>query len=219
MDLLSIFKGGRYFDKSIAPKCDYCQYGKRARDGNKVLCEKRGLVDREYSCTKFVYSPLKRIPVKQLRFVGSLADEDIYIESLGERAEKEAAQKAEEKAEMKAREEAKKAQEAARKAAEEARKAAEEAAKQAEMAENAPEEPKAEDALAALANDALQSLAETPAEQPAAPAYAGQYEAAAPEQRYVGRHEAPGPEIPAAPTEAERNYVGLHEASPYDNQE
>lgn len=89
MDLLSFFKGGKYFDKNIQPKCDYCQFGKRAKDGNKVLCEKRGLVDCNYSCGKFVYSPLKRIPVKQLNFVGSLADEDIYIESAGDRAEKE----------------------------------------------------------------------------------------------------------------------------------
>ena len=89
MDLLSFFFFFMYFDKNIQPKCDYCQFGKRAKDGNKVLCEKRGLVDASYSCGKFVYSPLKRIPVKQLNFVGSLADEDIYIESAGDRAEKE----------------------------------------------------------------------------------------------------------------------------------
>ena len=89
MGLLSFFKSGNYFDKAITPKCDYCQNGKRARDGNKVLCEKRGLVDCSYSCSKFIYSPLKRIPVKQLNFVGSLADEDIYIESAGDRAERE----------------------------------------------------------------------------------------------------------------------------------
>lgn len=101
MDLLSFFKGGKYFDKNIAPKCDYCQFGKRAKDGNKVLCEKRGLVDCNYSCNKFAYSPLKRIPVKQLNFVGSLADEDIYIESAGDRAEKEAEKKAQEALEKK----------------------------------------------------------------------------------------------------------------------
>lgn len=89
MDLFSIFKGGKYFDKHIEPKCDYCQFGKRAKDGNKVLCEKRGLVNCSDSCGKFIYSPLKRIPVKQLNFVGSLADEDIYIESADDRAEKE----------------------------------------------------------------------------------------------------------------------------------
>ncbi|MBP3309472.1 MAG: hypothetical protein J6L05_01485 [Ruminococcus sp.] len=90
MGILSIFKGGNYFDKAIQPKCDYCQFGKRAKDGNKVLCEKKGLVESNYSCGKFTYSPLKRIPVKQLNFVGSLADEDIYSESAGDRAEKQA---------------------------------------------------------------------------------------------------------------------------------
>ncbi len=94
MGILSIFQGGaKYFDKKMAPKCDYCQFGKRAKDGNKVLCEKKGLVDSNYSCGKFEYSPLKRIPVKQLNFVGSLADEDIYIESIGDRAEKEEEEK------------------------------------------------------------------------------------------------------------------------------
>ncbi|MDD7185375.1 MAG: hypothetical protein PUH54_06835 [Oscillospiraceae bacterium] len=74
----------------MPPKCDYCHFGKRAKSGNKVLCEKSGLVDCTYSCGKFVYSPLKRIPVKQLKFAGSLADEDIYIESTYEKQLKEA---------------------------------------------------------------------------------------------------------------------------------
>lgn len=101
MDLFSIFKTAKYFDKHIEPKCDYCRFGKRAKDGNKVLCEKRGLVDANYSCGKFLYSPLKRIPVKQLNFVGSLADEDLYIESKGDRAEKEEELKKTEEAEKK----------------------------------------------------------------------------------------------------------------------
>lgn len=91
MGIMSIFKPHKkYFSKSIPPKCDYCHFGKRAKSGNKVLCEKSGLVDCTYSCGKFVYSPLKRIPVKQLKFAGSLADEDIYIESTYEKQMKEA---------------------------------------------------------------------------------------------------------------------------------
>ncbi|MCR5111557.1 MAG: hypothetical protein K6B38_11745 [Ruminococcus sp.] len=98
MGLFSIFSGGaKYFDKHIEPKCDYCQFGKRTKDGNKVLCEKRGLVEQTYSCNKFIYSPLKRIPVKQLNFVGSIADEDIYIESKSDREEKEESKKTDEK--------------------------------------------------------------------------------------------------------------------------
>ncbi len=95
MGIFSIFQGGaKYFDKKITPKCDYCQYGKRSNAGNKIICEKKGLVDPNYSCGNFGYSPLKRIPVKQLNFVGSLADEDIYSESKGDIAEKIAAEKA-----------------------------------------------------------------------------------------------------------------------------
>lgn len=94
MGLFSFFQGGaKYFDKKIDPKCDYCSYGKRTKDGNRVLCEKRGLVEQNYSCKAFIYSPLKRIPVKQLRFVGSIADDDLYIESKGDRNEKEVAEK------------------------------------------------------------------------------------------------------------------------------
>lgn len=103
MGLFSFFQGGaKYFDKKIEPKCDYCTYGKRTKDGNRVLCEKRGLVEQNYSCKAFIYSPLKRIPVKQLRFVGSIADDDLYIESKGDRTEKEEAEKKVEESKKKA---------------------------------------------------------------------------------------------------------------------
>ncbi len=90
MGIFSIFKSGsNYFDKKITPKCEYCQNGKRTNAGDKILCEIKALVDPNYSCNKFVYSPLKRIPVKQLNSVGILGDESLYLESAGDRAEKE----------------------------------------------------------------------------------------------------------------------------------
>lgn len=158
MDLFSIFKSGKYFDKHIEPKCDYCRFGKRAKDGNKVLCEKRGLVDANYSCNKFIYSPLKRIPVKQLNFVGSLADEDLYIESAGDRAEKEEelnkADDKEKKAVDKKKEEKKAEEKSEDKKPEE--KKAEEAVKteQPGTPENAPEAPKSETNAEAAPTDA-----------------------------------------------------------------
>jgi len=87
---MGLFSKGnvKYFDKNIQPQCEYCHFGKRARDGNKILCEKSGLVDAAYHCGKFVYSPLKRIPVKQLNKVGILED-DIYVETADDRAMKE----------------------------------------------------------------------------------------------------------------------------------
>ena len=79
MGLFDIFqRGGKYFDKDIPPHCEYCDFGKRAKDGNKVLCDKRGLVDADFSCAKFFYSPLKRIPVKQLNRVGFLDEDDEF---------------------------------------------------------------------------------------------------------------------------------------------
>lgn len=93
MGLFSSFGKPKYFDNKIEPKCDYCQYGKRSKNDSKIICEKNGLVDPNHSCGKFAYSPLKRVPVKQLNFVGSMADEELYFESAGDRAEKNAENK------------------------------------------------------------------------------------------------------------------------------
>ncbi|MBQ8568766.1 MAG: hypothetical protein IJ446_06085 [Oscillospiraceae bacterium] len=65
----------KYFGNDIQPQCQYCTFGVRAKDGGKVLCEKRGLVNGDASCNKFSYSPLKRIPVKQLNIPGNFDDE------------------------------------------------------------------------------------------------------------------------------------------------
>ncbi|MBQ9078788.1 MAG: hypothetical protein IJY29_04345 [Ruminococcus sp.] len=149
MGIFSIFKSGtNYFDKKITPKCEYCQNGKRTNAGDKILCEIKALVDPNYSCNKFVYSPLKRIPVKQLNSVGILDDESLYVESAGDRAEKEEESKA-----AKAAEEAKKKQEEeAKKAAEE--KAKEEAAAESEAAESAENYSAAEETEAAASEEA-----------------------------------------------------------------
>ncbi len=44
------------------PRCEYCKYGKLSADGDKVLCPKKGIMDKYYSCKKFRYDPLKRVP-------------------------------------------------------------------------------------------------------------------------------------------------------------
>ncbi len=140
MGLFSFFQGGaKYFDKKIDPKCDYCTFGKRTKDGNRVLCEKRGLVEQNYSCKAFIYSPLKRIPVKQLRFVGSIADDDIFIESKGDLAEKAEAENKTPNENKKTNEKAKQTEKSA-KPAENAKPAAEAAKPEAPAKEagNAP---------------------------------------------------------------------------------
>ena len=48
--------------KDIAPKCRYCRFGVCAPDGVTVLCAKKGVSDRDGSCKKFRYDPLKREP-------------------------------------------------------------------------------------------------------------------------------------------------------------
>lgn len=98
-------KKTNYFDKKITPKCGYCQYGKRTKEGNRILCSKTvNLKEESDSCGKFIYSPLKRVPVKQMNNEGFVADEEIYAEIKEEEApeEKKAAEKkAEEKTESK----------------------------------------------------------------------------------------------------------------------
>ena len=93
MGLFDVFsKGGKYFGKAIEPKCEYCDYGNRTKDGNKILCTKKGMVDSGYHCPKFLYSPLKRIPVKQMERVGWLEgdyDEKEFAED-GRLAKKDA---------------------------------------------------------------------------------------------------------------------------------
>ena len=81
MALLDIFKKKTYyFNKAIAPSCSYCQFGKRTKDGGRILCEKQGLMEENQSCKQFVYAPLKRIPVKQLKIEGALTEEELYLE-------------------------------------------------------------------------------------------------------------------------------------------
>ncbi len=81
MGLFDIFKKKTYyFDKNIAPSCSYCQFGKRTKDGGRILCEKQGLMEETQSCKQFIYAPLKRIPTKQLKIEGALTEEEMYLE-------------------------------------------------------------------------------------------------------------------------------------------
>ena len=47
---------------SVEPRCAYCGRGRLSADGENVLCKKYGVVDKDYSCKKFVYDALKRVP-------------------------------------------------------------------------------------------------------------------------------------------------------------
>ena len=169
MGLFDVFsKGGKYFGKAIEPKCEYCDYGNRSKDGNKVLCTKKGLVDAGYHCPKFLYSPLKRIPVKQLERVGWLEgdyeEKDFdEIKKQKEESEKKAVAEVQQvAAEMTAKAKAE-AEAIRRKAEAEAaairKKAEEDAAKKAAEAAK----------LTAQAQQAVKAAATTAPAKPAAP--------------------------------------------------
>ena len=52
----------KYFGNNIEPACSYCKCGKLSYDKTMILCEKTGVVEHDYSCKKFCYDPLKRVP-------------------------------------------------------------------------------------------------------------------------------------------------------------
>ena len=49
------------FETKIEPLCTYCARGIPLEDG-QVACPKRGVVAPDWSCGKFRYDPLKRVP-------------------------------------------------------------------------------------------------------------------------------------------------------------
>lgn len=52
----------RFFDKNIEPRCEYCEKGYLSADGKNVLCKKKGIVEKGFSCLLFTYDPVLRKP-------------------------------------------------------------------------------------------------------------------------------------------------------------
>lgn len=66
--------GEKLFGASIAPACKYCEHVMQTFEGDKKLCDKRGVVEPNHKCRSFIYDPLKRIPRRPLptpKFDGS----------------------------------------------------------------------------------------------------------------------------------------------------
>ena len=42
--------------------CAFCDKSSPLADGEHMLCKKNGVVDCGYTCRKFKYDPLKRVP-------------------------------------------------------------------------------------------------------------------------------------------------------------
>ena len=54
------------FGNNIKHACEYCEHGRKTKDGKMILCEKSGVVAPYHSCRKFIYDPLARIPKKAI---------------------------------------------------------------------------------------------------------------------------------------------------------
>ncbi len=61
------------------PRCEYCLIGKLSADGETVLCTKKGVMDKDSSCKKFKYDPLKRIPKAEAPFLPEFSPEDFSL--------------------------------------------------------------------------------------------------------------------------------------------
>lgn len=62
----------------VEPRCAYCKHGTPAPDNEHVLCVKKGVLDKNFSCKKFSYDPLKRVPEK-LPELGTYTAEDFKL--------------------------------------------------------------------------------------------------------------------------------------------
>lgn len=60
----------KLFGNNIKPSCKFCELGTAMGD-DKIQCSKFGVVKSYDSCKKFVYSPLKRIPKKEIQLANS----------------------------------------------------------------------------------------------------------------------------------------------------
>ena len=65
--------------RNVEPRCKYCHYGTPTADGESVVCPKKGVLDKDESCKKFRYNPLKRAP-RQDPEVLSFSESDFTLD-------------------------------------------------------------------------------------------------------------------------------------------
>lgn len=68
----------RFLNTKIDPKCEYCEHGRLSPDGETVLCPKKGVVARDFSCRRFRYDIMKRTPRKPPK-PRSFSEEDFKL--------------------------------------------------------------------------------------------------------------------------------------------
>lgn len=49
-------------DYDITPSCRFCEFAVAIRDGETMLCHKKGAVSADFVCKKYAFDPLKRQP-------------------------------------------------------------------------------------------------------------------------------------------------------------
>lgn len=72
-------KNQEYIHSEYPKCCQYCENGTLSFDDSAVLCEKKGIVDPEDCCKKFVYDPLKRVPLEMKLSFEQYSPEDFSL--------------------------------------------------------------------------------------------------------------------------------------------
>ena len=47
---------------NIVKMCEYCRFAGHIAGTEDMLCDKKGVVPKGYTCRRFLYDPLKRVP-------------------------------------------------------------------------------------------------------------------------------------------------------------
>ncbi len=74
---MSMFRA-KLFGSRIQPACEYCKHGEPSSDGQMILCRNKGIVAPYFTCRKFSYDPLKRVP-KRVHQLPQFSPEDFSL--------------------------------------------------------------------------------------------------------------------------------------------
>lgn len=64
--------------KNYEKRCEYCLKGRLPQDRSVVLCKRFGVVPLDFSCRKFEYDPLKRVP-NRIKFNASFDENEFKL--------------------------------------------------------------------------------------------------------------------------------------------
>lgn len=70
----------KLYGKNIDPDCSYCKIGTYSEDRSVIFCKYKGVIEERYSCRRFQYDPIKRVP-KLPRPIDKFSPEDFDINS------------------------------------------------------------------------------------------------------------------------------------------